>query len=179
MTGSSFIFLKASLGLLLLFLSSYTMGQDKDSSETEARTDSSSMNMDAPYQRPFRSPDRIPLNLGGYLEVNSLYKEEEGISEGFSFQARRLTLFMSTPIARRISFLSEIEFEKGGEKIAIEFAALDVGFHPLFNLRTGIIMNPIGSFNQNHDGPNWEFVERPNVSERLLPATWSNAGFGV
>jgi len=40
-------------------------------------------------------------------------------------------------------------------------------------------MNPIGSFNQNHDGPKWEFVDRPFSSTQMLPATWSNVGFGV
>lgn len=40
-------------------------------------------------------------------------------------------------------------------------------------------MNPIGGFNQNHDGPKWEFVERPDVAVRMLPATWSNPGFGL
>jgi hypothetical protein len=56
---------------------------------------------------------------------------------------------------------------------------MDVAFHPLFNFRGGIIMNPIGAFNQNHDGPKWEFVERPDVAVNLLPATWSNVGFGL
>jgi len=40
-------------------------------------------------------------------------------------------------------------------------------------------MNPIGSFNQNHDGPKWEFVDRPIAAIQMLPATFSNAGFGV
>ena len=51
---------------------------------------------------------------------------------------------------RKIKFLSEIEFEEGGEEVAIEFAALDISMHPLLNLRGGIVMNPIGAFNQNH-----------------------------
>ncbi|GAB2960543.1 hypothetical protein GCM10027048_30380 [Hymenobacter coalescens] len=40
-------------------------------------------------------------------------------------------------------------------------------------------MNPIGAFNQNHDGPKWEFVDRPIAATQLLPATWSNVGAGV
>lgn len=40
-------------------------------------------------------------------------------------------------------------------------------------------MNPIGAFNENHDGPKWEFTERPISATQMLPATWSNAGFGV
>lgn len=46
------------------------------------------------------------------------------------------------------------------------------------NFRGGIITNPIGAFDQNHDGPKWEFVERPNEAVDLLPATFSKPGFG-
>ena len=49
----------------------------------------------------------------------------------------------------------------------------------MVNLRGGIILNPIGAFNQNHDGPKWEFTDRPISSTQMLPATWSNAGFGL
>lgn len=75
--------------------------------------------------------------------------------------------------------MSEIEFEEGIKEINIEFAALDVEFTSLLNLRTGIIMNPIAAFNQNHDGPKWEFVDRPIVATQLLPATFSNVGMGL
>ncbi len=40
-------------------------------------------------------------------------------------------------------------------------------------------MNPIGSFNQNHDGPKWEFVNRPVSSTTIIPSTWSTAGLGL
>ena len=46
-------------------------------------------------------------------------------------------------------------------------------------MRAGIILNPIGSFNQNHDGPKWEFIDRPISATQMLPATFSNAGFGI
>lgn len=137
------------------------------------------MNMDAVYNRPSLIPDKYPVTLGGYLEANSIYSIEDGISEGISFQARRLTLFMFASITERIKFLTEIEFEDGTKEIAIEFAAMDLTLYPELNFRGGIILNPIGSFNQNHDGPKWEFVERPDVATNLLPATFSNAGFGI
>jgi hypothetical protein len=86
---------------------------------------------------------------------------------------------VSSTISKRIKFLSEIEFEDGTKEINIEFASVDFEFSPLFNARGGIIMNPIGSFNQNHDGPKWEFVDRPISATQMLPATWSNVGFGV
>lgn len=138
------------------------------------------LNMDAAFNRPSLTSDKSPISLGGYLEANTIHStNDEGDSDGLSFQARRLTLFMSASISERIKFMTEIEFEDGGDEVEIEFAALDMALHPLLNLRGGIVMNPIGAFNENHDGPKWEFVERPDVSTRMLAATLSNAGFGL
>lgn len=144
-----------------------------------AKTDSLPLNMDAVYNRPFLQVGKLPVSLGGYAEANYQYAGENGVSERHQFQMRRLTLFIASTVSKRIKFLTEIEFEDGTKEINIEFASLDVEFAPLFNLRGGIVMNPIGAFNQNHDGPKWEFVDRPIVSTQLLPATWSNVGFGV
>ncbi|MBA4140465.1 MAG: hypothetical protein H0X70_08160 [Segetibacter sp.] len=137
------------------------------------------MNMDAIYNRPALKYDKLPVSLGGYVEANYQHLGTDGISEGHQFQFRRLTLFVSSTISKRIKFLTEIEFEPAEKEIAIEFAAVDVEFHPLLNLRGGMIVNPIGAFNQNHDGPKWEFTDRPISATQMLPATWSNAGFGL
>ncbi len=135
--------------------------------------------MDAVYDRPFLSKAKIPIAIGGYFEANTFYSATDGISEGFSFQFRRLSLFLSSSIAKRIKFLAEIEFEDGTKEINIEYASIDLEFHPLLNLRGGIILNPIGSFNQNHDGPKWDFIDRPISSTHIIPSTLSNVGFGL
>ncbi|MEO5945430.1 MAG: hypothetical protein ABIP79_01335 [Chitinophagaceae bacterium] len=137
------------------------------------------MNMDAMYNRPFLQVGKLPVALGGYAEANYQYLQQDGITEGHQFQMRRMSLFVSSSIANRIKFLSEIEFEDGAKEISIEFASLDIEFNPLLNFRGGIVLNPIGAFNQNHDGPKWEFVDRPISATQLLPATFSNAGFGL
>lgn len=169
------------LGIAIVFSGNSLMAQELDSliKRTPVDTSKAMLNMDATYNRPFLTISKMPVALGGYLEANTFYASEDGVSEGLSFQARRLTMFMSASITKRIKFLSEMEFEDGTKEIGIEFAAMDVSFHPLLNFRGGIIMNPIGAFNQNHDGPKWEFVERPDVAVNMLPATWSNAGFGI
>lgn len=176
------IYLKVLAASCLLFCSTGNLqAQKKDSLITRIPVDTTKalLNMDAAYNRPFLTVNKMPVALGGYLEANSIYNSEDGVSEGLSFQARRLTMFMSASITKRIKFLSELEFEDGTKEIGIEFAAMDVAFHPALNFRGGIVMNPIGAFNQNHDGPKWEFVERPDVAVNMLPATWSNAGFGL
>ena len=169
------------LGYMLVSIVGNLQAQKLDSLISRFPTDTSKalLNMDAAYNRPFLTVNKMPVALGGYLEANSFYSSADGVSEGLSFQARRLTMFMSASITKRIKFLSEMEFEDGTKEIGIEFAAMDVAFHPALNFRGGIVMNPIGAFNQNNDGPKWEFVERPDVAVNMLPATWSNAGFGV
>ena len=137
------------------------------------------LNMDAVYNRPFLSVGKTPVALGGYVEANWQHLGTDGLTEGHQFQMKRLTLFVASGISRRIKFLSEIEFEGGTKEINIEFASIDFEFHPLLNFRGGVVMNPIGAFNQNHDGPKWEFIDRPTSATQLLPATWSNVGFGI
>jgi hypothetical protein len=142
-------------------------------------TTKQTMNMDAVYNRPFVAVGKLPVSLGGYAEVNWQHIGTDGVSEGHQFQMRRMTLFVASTISKKIKFLSEIELEEGGKEIALEFASVDVEFHPLLNLRGGIVLNPIGAFNQNHDGSKWEFTDRPISTTQMLPATWSNAGFGL
>lgn len=140
---------------------------------------SKGLNMDAVYNRPFLQMGKLPVSVGGYIEADYQYIGEDGVTEGSTFRIPRMTLFVASTIHRKIKFLSEIELEEGGKEIAIEFAAVDFNFHPMFNLRGGVVMNPIGAFNQNHDGPKWEFVDRPIAMTQMLSATWSNVGFGL
>ncbi|MDP2386000.1 MAG: hypothetical protein Q8M29_06495 [Bacteroidota bacterium] len=165
----------------LFFVANNSVAQKDSSSIKRMDPDTSklNMNLDAVYNRPFLQMGKIPVALGGYMEVNTNYSATDGVTEGFGFQFKRLTMFMSSTITKKIKFLSELEFEDGTKEINIEFAALDFEMHPMLNLRGGIVMNPIGAFNQNHDGPKWEFIERPISATQMLPATWSNAGFGL
>ena len=168
--------------LLLTFLFSLRLLSQTDTSFVKrlpADTSKLKMNMDAVYNRPFLTAGKLPVAVGGYVEANSSYFGTDGVTEGLSFQIPRLTLFISSTIKKRIKFLSEIEFEEGGREVAIEFASMDIELHPLFNLRGGVIMNPIGAFNQNHDGPKWEFINRPFSATTIIPSTWSNVGFGL
>jgi hypothetical protein len=169
-----------SISIALLLISVQLVAQIDPSLLKRIPKDTSgaAMNMDAVYNRPFIAVGKLPVALGGYVEANWQHLSTNGVSEGHQFQFRRVSLFVSSAISKRLKFLSEFEFEEGGKEIAIEFAALDVELHPLLNVRGGMILNPIGAFNQNHDGPKWEFIDRPVSATQLLPATWANAGFG-
>ena len=74
---------------------------------------------------------------------------------------------------------AELEVEEGGEEITLEFAAVDVIFHPSLILRTGMILAPLGRFNLSHDSPKNEFADRPLVSIELLGVALSEPGVGL
>lgn len=174
---------RITLLFAVIFFNSHIVKSQIDESLLRTKTTSDtlkqSMNMDAVYKRPFLHLGKSPVAVGGYMESNWQYLSKEGLSDGHQFQFRRFTLFTSATITRRIKFLAELELEDGAKEIAVEFAALDFEFTPLFNLRGGMVVSPIGAFNQNHDGPKWEFTDRPIAMTQMLPATWSVTGFGA
>jgi hypothetical protein len=130
------------------------------------------------YNRPFlASVGRTAV--GGYVEGNTNYFRQDGISEGFSMELRRFNVFLFSSIGSRLRFISELEFEDGAEEIALETALIDFIVNPSFVVRAGVLLPPIGAFNVNHDAPRWDFVDRPLVSTEVIPATLSEVGFGA
>ena len=138
----------------------------------------SSQETESIYQRPFIDFGNKTA-IGGYLEANSNYFSEDGVTEGFSMEMRRFNIFLFSKISKRVKFLSELEFEHGTEEIALETAQLDFEFSPALNFRAGIILPEIGLVNANHDSPKWEVIDRPLSSTTIIPSTLSEVGFGV
>ena len=94
-------------------------------------------------------------------------------------ELRRFNIFLYSTIIPRVRFISELEFEHGTEEISLETALLDFEINSALVLRGGILLVPIGRFNQNHDGPQWEIIDRPLVSTHIIPSTYSDVGFGA
>ena len=143
----------------------------------EAQVDST-LAQEGIYNRPFIG-SVSSTSVGGYVEGNTNYFVEDGITEGFSMELRRFNIFLYSAISARVRFLSELEFEHGTEEIALETALVDFQVRPSLVLRAGIILPPIGYLNQNHDSPKWDFVDRPLVTTGIIPSTLSEVGAGV
>ena len=138
----------------------------------------STLAQDGIYNRPFIG-SISSTSIGGYVEGNTNYFVEDGVSEGFSMELRRFNIFLFSQVSPRICFLSELEFEHGTEEIALETALVDFQLGRGLALRGGIILTPLGYMNQNHDSPRWDFVERPLVTTDIIPSTLSEVGFGA
>jgi hypothetical protein len=130
------------------------------------------------YDRPFIG-SLSTTSIGGYVEGNTNWFVEEGVSEGISMELRRFNIFLFSQISSRVRMLAEVEFEHGTEEIALETALVDLQLGPGLVLRGGILLPPLGFVNQNHDSPRWDFVERPMVATGIIPSTLSEVGFGV
>lgn len=158
------------LGACLILLAAATSDARGQADTTAAQ--------DGLYDRPFIA-SAGGTSVGGYVEGNTNYFVQDGISEGFSMELRRFNVFLYSQVSRRVRFLSELEFEHGTEEIALETAQIDVRISPWLAVRAGIILPPLGFLNQNHDSPRWDFIERPLVSTDIIPSTLSEVGGGV
>jgi len=162
--------------IIFVIVTLQILSQNKNEDTIEVKTPS----QDAIYTRPFiLGINNLSTSLGGYFEGNSNYFSEDGVSEGLSFELRRFNIFLYSTLGPGIRFLSELEFEHGTEEIALETAQIDLQLYPEFVLRGGIILVPLGMFNQNHDSPRWDIIDRPLVSTQIIPATLSEVGFGA
>lgn len=131
------------------------------------------------YDKPYQSRLLGRTAIGGYAEAHARWQQVEGLKDDAGFEAKRFNLFTSTRVSDFVRLGAEIEFEDGGQGIALEYAAIDVLIHPAFAVRGGMILSPLGRFNLSHDSPLNEFTDRPLVSTELLGVALSEPGFGV
>ncbi|MDR2414688.1 MAG: hypothetical protein LBD64_06855 [Odoribacteraceae bacterium] len=72
----------------------------------------------------------------------------------------------------------ETEIEKGGE-VAIEQFWIEKSWSPVFNLRVGHLVVPVGLTNSYHLPTEYLTVSRPEEESAILPCTWHETGVGI
>ena len=131
------------------------------------------------YDKPFQSRLFGRTAIGGYAEAHARWQEVEGLPEETGFLAKRFNLFTHTRVSDIVRIGAELEIEEGGRELKLEFAAIDLLFHPAFALRGGMVLSPVGRFNLAHDSPMNEFTDRPIVSTEIVGVALSEPGFGA
>jgi len=115
--------------------------------------------------------------LGGYAQID--YNQPLGNSSANgTFDVHRLVLFIGHKFNDRLSFFSEIEVEHVKE-IFIEQAFLELKLTSWMNLKSGLILIPMGIINEYHEPPTFNSVERPNLEKYIIPTTWREIGLGI
>jgi hypothetical protein len=80
---------------------------------------------------------------------------------------------------------TEIEYEHAltgedaGGEVAVEFAYVDYMHSPAVNVRTGLVLVPIGLVNELHEPTAFFGARRPDVERFILPTTWREIGVGM
>ncbi len=125
------------------------------------------------------------LSIGGYGEANyqAQISDRTGANNNADFE--RMVLYAGYKFTDNILFNSEIEFEHGvtggnnGGTVSVEFAALDFFIDPMVNIRTGMLLMPMGFINPIHEPPFYFGNNRPEVERQIIPSTWREIGVGL
>jgi hypothetical protein len=112
--------------------------------------------------------------VGGYFDVE--FRKVAGQDHDFRFH--RFVPFFYADLHERVKFAAEVEIEDGSD-VSVEFAYLDLLFTDEVNFRGGVILDPLGWFNLNHDSPINNFTDRPLMNQFVIPTTMREIGAGL
>lgn len=122
------------------------------------------------------------LSIGGYGET--FYSNFDHDAKKDFADALRFVLYTGYKWSERIIMNAEIEVEHGGignvsprsPEVYLEFAYLDFLLNPKFNVRSGLILTPMGLINEYHEPTVFHGVLRPDVERFIIPSTWRDIG---
>jgi hypothetical protein len=122
------------------------------------------------------------LSVGGYGDVRFQHFTKNDDGEADVFDALRLVLYTGYKFNDWLVFNSEVEFEHGSTEdagaVSVEFLTVDFLLEPYFNIRSGLVLVPMGFLNEVHEPPFYFGAERPEVERRIIPSTWRENGVG-
>lgn len=112
------------------------------------------------------------LIVTGYANIEYL----NGQGAPATFDLHNLNLIVLGKLRGDLFAAGEIEYEHGGDEIALEYAYLAFTRFRYLNIIGGKFIVPFGTFNVNH--PAWinKVPGRPFGFDRVLPATYSDVG---
>lgn len=123
------------------------------------------------------------VHFGGYGEMHANFiNGDDEEKRGLDFH--RLVVFMGYDFSPTARFVSELEVEhtvasasRAGE-VEIEQAYLefDLAKDKSTQVKTGIILMPVGVVNETHEPATFYGVERPIIETTILPSTWWAGG---
>lgn len=122
------------------------------------------------------------ISLGGYGEA--FFSRFQDSSKKDIADTQRFVLYGGYKYNDWLVMNSELEFEHAGidnvgnkkPEVYVEFMYLDFLLKPTLNVRTGLILMPIGFINEYHEPTVRHGVLRPDVETNIIPSTWREMG---
>lgn len=125
------------------------------------------------------------VSIGGYgefLYTKNARTTEAGKDSGQNdkIDSVRQIIYAGYKFNDKFVFNSEIEFEHaGGPEVFTEFATIDYLYNPMLNFKAGLMLIPMGIYNEMHEAPTFLATTRPLTESRIIPSTWRENGAGV
>lgn len=122
------------------------------------------------------------IAISSYGAIN--FGKRDG--ENSVIDAESFELILSGQPHERISFFSEIEFERAaavgtdrGGEVLLEQAYVDLAWSQNLALRAGVILVPFGNNEADHYAPLRDVIARPLSSRLIAPSDWTDNAFGL
>ncbi len=120
--------------------------------------------------------DHNRVTVHGYGEMHFSQDTANG---GAEIDNHRFAIGVHALLADWIHLNAEVDFEHAAQELELELAYLDFLLNPALNIRTGVLLAPVGYLNETHEPNLFWTVERPLLQNRLIPTTWIGGGVGI
>ncbi len=126
------------------------------------------------------------VSIGGYGEF--LYNKNARTNEAGNdsnqndkIDSVRQIIYAGYKFNDKFVFNSEIEFEHAGNggNVYTEFATIDYLHNPMLNFKAGLMLLPMGLYNEMHEAPTFLASTRPLTETLIMPSTWRENGAGI
>lgn len=119
------------------------------------------------------------LSIGGYGELflgHSLGDQDtRAPHRGDTY---RFITYLGYKFSDQVVFNTELEFEHADQAF-VEFMYVDLLLSEAINIRTGLMLMPMGIVNEMHEPTTYRGNFRPATERRIIPSTWREAGVGL
>jgi hypothetical protein len=130
------------------------------------------------------------VSIGGYGEAlyeNPAGTDQSGAPSGAEdrIDLLRVVAYVGYKFDDHWVLNTEIEYEHAvagdgaNGEVAVEFAYLDYMHSPLVNVRSGLVLQPVGLINELHEPTVSISARRPDVENVIIPTTWRELGAGM
>ena len=122
------------------------------------------------------------VHFGGYGEMHYRHLDDNG-EDVRELDFHRWVLFIGYDFSERMRLVSEFELEhaispgsEGDGAVELEQAYIEYDLTSNMQLRSGIMLTPVGIINETHEPPTFYGVERPVIETTIIPTTWYVGG---
>lgn len=131
--------------------------------------------------------DRTTIGGYGELHYNNI-DADDSVHDNDEIDLHRFVLYFGHEFSDSIRFFSEFEIEHDGVEsdpgpldgeVEVEQAYLEFDLKDNLQARGGVFLLPVGILNETHEPTTFYGVERNNVENVIIPATWWAGGAGI